>query len=163
MTASIRPATTADAPGICAIHNQGIVDRVATLDTTLRSDEDVVLALAQRGARHPLIVAEVDRVTVGWGSLNQFNARAAYDHVADLSVYVERGWRGQGIGRRLLEQLIEIGRTIGYHKLVLSTLANNEPGIALYTRCGFSRVGIYREMGRLDGQWVDVMIMEKVL
>jgi len=163
MTVTIRPATAADADAICAIHNQGIVDRVATLDTTLRTPEDTRGWLAARGPRHPVIVAELDDAIAGWASLNPFNTRTAYDHVADFSVYVERSWRGKGIGRRLLEQLVELARAIGYHKMVLAAMADNAAGLALYARAGFSRVGVYREQGLLDGRWVDVVIMEKLL
>jgi len=163
MTVTIRPATAADADAICTIHNQGIVDRIATLDTTLRTPEGTRAWLAARAPRHPVIVAKLDDRIAGWASLNPFNSRTAYDHVADFSVYVERSWRGKGIGRRLLEQLVELARTIGYHKMVLAAIADNAAGLALYTRAGFSRVGVYREQGQLDGRWVDVVIMEKLL
>jgi L-amino acid N-acyltransferase YncA len=127
----IRTATADDADAICAIHNQGIEDRVATLDTTIRSPDGVRTWLAERGPRHP--------------------------------VYVERLSRGQGIGRRLLDRLIELARAAGYHKMVLAALATNDAGVGLYTSAGFTRVGIYHEQGLLDGTWVDVVIMEKLL
>ncbi len=100
---------------------------------------------------------------VGWASLNVFNPREAYRFVADISVYVERGWRGKGVGRVLLDTLTDLGRTHGYHKLVLSAFPGNAAGIALYTRSGFRPVGIYREQGQLDGKWVDTIVMEKLL
>ena|SRR5262252_6498242 len=163
MSASIRRAGSGDADAICAIHNQGIGDRVATLDTTLRTASGTRAWLAERGLRHPVLVAERDGHVVGWGSLNRFNARAAYDHVVDFSVYVERGWRGKGIGRELLDALVAEARAIGFHKMVLAALAHNAAGLALYTRAGFTHVGVYREQGQLDGRWVDVVIMEKIL
>ncbi len=163
MTITIRAASAADAGAICTIYNQGIADRTATLDTVLRTPAERREWLAARGPRHPVIVADADRVVVGWASLNQFNPRAAYDHVADFSVYVDRSWRGKGIGGRLLTHLVELARTLGYHKMALAALAHNKAGEALYTSAGFSRVGVYREQGQLDGQWVDVLIMEKLL
>jgi len=163
MMAVIRPATSADAGTICEIHNQGIVDRVATLDTVLRTLEGTREWLAERGPRHPVIVADLEGTVVGWASLNRFNPRAAYDAVADFSVYVARAWRGRGIGRQLLESLVSLARAIGFHKMVLAALAANEAGIVLYVRVGFSHVGIYREHGQLDGRWVDVVNMEKLL
>jgi len=166
MTVTIRPASAVppgDVEAICVIHNQGIVERIATLDSTLRAPEDVRMWLLDRGPRHPVIVADVDGTVVGWASLNPFNARAAYDHVADFSVYVENSWRGKGIGRELLDRLIELARGIGFHKMVLAAMAYNSAGIALYTRAGFTRVGVYHEQGQLDGRWVDVVIMEKIL
>jgi phosphinothricin acetyltransferase len=159
----IRAAIAGDADAICTIHNQGIEDRIATLDSTVRTLEGVRTWLAERGPRHPVIVAEADGTVVGWGSLNSFNPRTAYDFVADFSVYVERPSRGQGIGRQLLDRLIELARAAGYHKMVLAALASNAAGVGLYTRAGFARVGIYHEQGMLDGKWVDVVIMEKLL
>jgi DNA-binding transcriptional ArsR family regulator len=82
---TIRTATTADAPAIAAIYNQGIEDRVATLETQLRTPEERAEWLAAHGPRHPVLVAVDDEGAVlGWSSLNPFNPRPAYDHVADL-------------------------------------------------------------------------------
>ena len=183
----VRPATPQDAAALALIYNQGLEDRLATLETEPRTPEERRQWLAARGPRHPVIVAEMtepktasDRpptsqagltrpattipgVITGWGSLNPFSARAAYGFVADFSVYVERGWRGKGVGRVLLARLIELGREHGYHKLVLSAFPFNKPGVALYEKLGFRTVGIYHEQGMLDGQWVDTIIMEKLL
>jgi phosphinothricin acetyltransferase len=100
---------------------------------------------------------------VGWGSLNVFNARAAYRFVADFSIYVERAWRGKGVGDAMLQRLIALARTHGFHKMVLSAFPTNAGGMALYTKHGFRTVGIYEQQGMLDGRWVDTIIMEKLL
>ena len=163
VTLALRPAHASDAGPICLIYNQGIEDREATLETELRTPAERREWMAARGPRHPVIVAESAGSVVGWGSLNVFNARPAYQHVADFSVYVERRWRGHGVGRRLLERLIEMARDIGYHKMVLSTFPTNASGVRLYQGLGFTEVGIYREQGVLDGRWVDTLIMEKLL
>jgi phosphinothricin acetyltransferase len=159
----LRRANLADAEAICAIYNQGIEDRIATLETARRTPGERRQWLTGRGVRHPVMVAEVRGQVVGWGSLNAFNPRPVYDVVAYLSVYVERHWRGHGVGRRLLEELIALARTLGYHKLVLAAFPFNKAGVALYDRLGFTPVGIYHEQGQLDGRWVDVLIMEKLL
>ena len=159
----IRPAKPADAGAIADIYNQGIEDRIATLETNLRTPDERRQWLAARSPRHPVIVAEAGGQVVGWGSLNVFNARKAYDSVADFSVYVERGWRGKGVGNRLLTRLIELGRELGYHKLVLSAFPWNTGGMTLYQKLGFRTVGIYKEQGKLDGKWADTIIMEKLL
>ena len=189
----VRLAAAPDAEAICRIYNQGIEDRVATLETELRTPDERRQWLASRGPRHPVIVAELagsivagtvrpaliegglrearagsgsadnPSGTVGWASLNVFNAREAYRFVADISVYVERGWRGRGIGRRLIEELVALGRAHAYHKLVLAAFPFNAAGMALYERSGFRPVGVYREQGILDGKWVDTIVMEKLL
>jgi L-amino acid N-acyltransferase YncA len=162
-TLTLRPAVAGDADAICRIYNQGIEDGQATLETTLRTPDERRAWLEGRGSRHPVLVAERGGAVVGWASLNAFNPRACYDHVGDFSLYVERGARGGGIGRKLLEALIGEARALGYHKLVLAAFPYNEAGCALYARCGFRTVGIYREQGMLDGNWVDVILMERLL
>ena len=161
---TLRAATLGDAEAIARIHNQGIDDQ-ATLETAHRSVDERRQWLNARGPRHPVIVA-VDPSTdevVGWASLNQFNPRAAYDTVADISVYVARECRGRGVGSRLLPALEKHARRVGYHKLVLAGFPWNTPGLRLYESCGFTTVGIYHEQGMLDGKWVDVILMEKIL
>jgi len=194
----LRLATASDAEAICRIYNQGIEDRVATLETELRTPDERRQWLASRSSRHPVIVAEPEGLsadaepgraslrppsvqagltvpatttqagltvpaTIAWASLNIFNARECYRFVADISVYVERSWRGKGVGRALLEKLTELGRQHGFHKLVLSAFPDNAGGMALYAKSGFRTVGIYHEQGQLDGKWVDTIVMEKLL
>ncbi|MBI2001920.1 MAG: N-acetyltransferase [candidate division NC10 bacterium] len=160
---TIRDAGEADAAAIATIYNQGIADRIATLETEERPPEERKQWLAARGPRHPVLVAERNGRVVGWGSLNQFNPRKAYDFVADFSVYVERAWRGKGVGGALLRALIGRAKQLGYHKLVLSAFPWNAAGMALYQKYGFRTVGIYEEQGFLDEKWVDTIIMEKIL
>jgi L-amino acid N-acyltransferase YncA len=160
----LRPATDADAAAISEIYNQGIDDRLATLETERRTPDERRQWLNARTPRHPVIVAEDGaRVIIAWGSLNPFNPRDAYRHVADFSIYVERAHRGKGVGRRLLARLIDLARELGYHKMVLSAFPFNAAGMALYERLGFRTVGIYKEQGLVDGRWVDTIVMEKLL
>lgn len=159
---SVRLARADDAEAICAIYNEGIADG-ATLETEPRTGEERRSWLAGRDARYAVVVVESDGVVVGWASLNVFNAREAYRHVADISVYVARAARGKGAGTALLERLVELGREGRFHKLVLAGFPTNAASVALYRRLGFREVGIYKEQGRLDGAWVDVLLMERLL
>jgi phosphinothricin acetyltransferase len=158
-----RDATPDDAEAICIIYNQGIEDRVATLETELRTPDERRQWLLARGPRHPVVIAASEGRLVGWGSLNSFNPRPVYDNVADFSVYVERSWRGKGVGGALLDALIGKARALGYHKLVLAAFPFNEAGMRLYERAGFRQVGVYKEQGFVDGRWVDIVVMEKLL
>ena len=160
---AVRLATRQDADAIARIYSQGIEDRIATLETEVRSAEERRAWLASRGPRHPVVVALQDAEVVGWASLNPFNPRPAYSYVADFSVYVERAGRGKGVGGALLERLIELAREHGYHKMVLAAFPWNAGGMALYAKHGFRTVGIYREQGLLDGKWVDTIVMERLL
>ena len=159
----VRSAVEADAAAICRIYNQGIEDRVATLETELRTPAERTQWMAARGPRHPVVVADDRGQVVGWGSLNPYSPRECYRHVADFSIYVDRACRGRGVGKVILARLIELARAHGYHKLVLSAFPTNTSGMALYERMGFRTVGIYKEQGMLDGRWVDTIVMEKLL
>jgi L-amino acid N-acyltransferase YncA len=161
---TVRDATLDDAEAIARIYNQGIEDRVATLETTLRTAEERRDWLSARAARHPVLVAtDASGAVQGWASLNQFNPRPAYDHVGDFSVYVDRAARGSGVGSLLLRALEDRARQLGYHKLVLAAFPTNSSGMRLYERRGFSVVGIYHEQGLLNDAWFDVILMEKIL
>ncbi len=159
----IRLAQAEDAPAIADIYNQGIRDRVATLETEERPADERVAWLAARDERHPVYVAEQDGAVVAWGSLNVFNPRPAYQWVADFSVYVDGAMRGHGLGSAMLDHLIAEAIRLGYHKLVLAAFPFNEAGMRLYKSRGFRTVGIYHEQGQLDGRWVDTIVMEKML
>ena len=96
ITSTIRAARVDDAPAIAAIYNEGIRDRVATLETEERTAEERREWLASRSGRHPVFVVEREGDVIGWGSLNPFNPRPAYRFVADFSIYVDRAARGTG-------------------------------------------------------------------
>jgi L-amino acid N-acyltransferase YncA len=161
---SIRDASLADAAGVADVYNQGIEDRVATFETALRSPGERFEWLAARGPRHPVIVAVgCSGELLGWASLNSFSPRAAYDLVADISVYVARNARGRGVGTALMAALEDRARAEGYHKLVLGVFPHNAVAVALYRSRGFTTVGTYREQGLLDGRRLDVTLMEKIL
>jgi phosphinothricin acetyltransferase len=160
---AIRRATEHDIPAITRIYNQGIADRLATLETEPRTEEERRAWLAGRDERHPVLVAERAGQVVGWGSLNVFNPRHAYRFVADFSVYVAREARGRGVGGALLPALIAEARRLGYHKLVLAAFPFNAAGMRLYRRHGFRDVGTYHQQGVLDGRWVDTIVMELLL
>ena len=162
MSILVRLATEADLPAITRIYNQGIEDR-CTLETDLRTVEERHAWLTGRQERHPVTVAERADGVLGWASINPFNLRAAYRFVGDLSVYVERNTRGTGVGSALMADLIPRARTLGYHKLVLTTFPQLIGAVRLYEKFGFRVVGDYREQGLLDGQWTDTRIMELLL
>jgi L-amino acid N-acyltransferase YncA len=113
--------------------------------------------------RYSVLVAEIDSQIVGWASLNRYSHRCAYNGVADLSVYVDRSFRGKGIGTVLLKELEKEAKTNGFHKMVLFTFLFNKLGQRLYRKKGFREVGVFEKQGRLDGRFVDVMAMEKLL
>ena len=160
---SIREATPEDSDAIRQIYNEGIADRVATLDESLKSGADLERWWNDHGGRYAVLVAEREGKIVGWVSLNRYSPRNAYRGVADLSIYVARHARGSGIGTMLLEKIERVAKTAEFYKVVIAALATNEAGRALYDKMGYRLVGTFANHGRLDGAFVDVIALEKML
>ena len=158
---SIRPGEPTDAGAIAAIYSEGIEDRVATFETTPRGPEDV-LGWTGEGAA-PLLVAEADGRVLGWARAGDYSDRCVYDGVREYAVYVTRDARGRGIGRVLLEALIEASEQRGYHKLLSRIFPENAASLGLARTCGFAEIGVHRRHGRLDGVWKDTVVVELLL
>jgi phosphinothricin acetyltransferase len=162
VTYTVRPARRDDAAAIALVYNDGIADRNATFETAPRTAADVERWL---DAGYPLVVAEAeDGASAGWASAPPYRpARPAYAGVADFSIYVARERRGQGVGRVLLAGLVEECERRGFWKLVSRVFPENEASLALCRSLGFREVGVYRRHARLDGEWRDVVIVERLL
>jgi phosphinothricin acetyltransferase len=159
----VREAVAGDLGAIRRIYNEGIEDRIATLDEDPKTAEDIQAWFADHGERYAVLVAERAGTIAGWASLNRYALRCAYGGVADLSVYVGRPARGSGVGSALLAALEATARARDFHKIVLFTFSFNAAGRALYEKRGFREVGVFRDHGRLDGRFIDIVVMEKIL
>lgn len=159
----IRAATMGDAPAITSIYNQGIAERSATFETEPRQLLDLLQRVRQ-GDRYPLLVATDDNgAVIGWAGLSAYRPRECYAGIGDFSIYLDPAARGRGAGRRLLEALIEAARERGFWKLVSRVFPFNAGSRALCRACGFREVGIYEKHGQLDGHWLDVVIVERLI
>jgi L-amino acid N-acyltransferase YncA len=159
---TIREAETRDAAAIASIYNQGIAERCATFETAPRSAADIETGLADQQV-FPTLVAQAEDRVLGWASLSGYRPRACYAGIAEFSIYLDRTARGRGIGRQLLNALIDAARQRGYWKLVSRIFTFNDASRALCRACGFREVGVYEKHGRLDGEWLDVVIVERVI
>jgi L-amino acid N-acyltransferase YncA len=161
-TPTIRPARPADAERVAAIYNQGIEERQATFQTTPHEPGELEGKIeAGRGA---LLVAELDGEVAGWAGFSAYDDPADYYRgVAETALYVDRGARRHGVGRALLEALADEAARRGRYKLTAKIFTSNEASIALYRACGFRDVGVHHRHGRLDGEWKDVLVMERLL
>ncbi|NNV02834.1 MAG: GNAT family N-acetyltransferase [Brevibacillus sp.] len=163
MNLCIRAASAADLESILTIYNQGIADRIATLESEEKDYTYIKKWFDEHQGRYAVLVAEMNGAVIGWASLNRYSNRCAYDGVADLSIYIERSYRGKGVGKVLLNRLEEVARVQKFHKIVLFTFPFNGLGQGLYRKCGYRVVGVFHNQGILDGNFVDVMAMEKIL
>lgn len=164
MSNIMREARIEDIESITNIYNQGIEDRIATLETRLRDTDEMKEWLTTRGNKYKVIVIEdCEGMVRGWASINVFNSRCCYSGVGDISIYVERNMRGKGLGKQILNYLNEVAKKQDFNKLVLSTFESNGIGKKLYKSAGFREVGTYMNHGILDGRFVNITIMEKLL
>jgi L-amino acid N-acyltransferase YncA len=158
----IRSAEPDDAGAIARIYNEGIEEREATLETRARSERDFLEPIANADAL-PFLVAEEEGSVLAWAAVKPYSEREAYAHVVECMLYVARFARGQGIATRLLDALALAAERAGYAKLVGRLFTSNAASIALVRRCGFDEVGVHRRHGRLEGEWRDVLVVERLL
>jgi len=159
----IRLADRRDAEGIRTIYNHYVTLSTAIFDLVPRTLDEQVQWIDEHSGGHPAVVAEVDGVVVGFGSLSTFRARPAYATTVEDSVYLLDGHQGRGIGRALLEELLVRASAHGFHSVIARITGANDASIALHASCGFELVGTEREVGRKFGQWLDVVEMQCML
>jgi L-amino acid N-acyltransferase YncA len=159
----VRPARPADAAAIARIYSQGIEERIATFETEPRTTADMLAYLAEREGRYPVIVAEQDGEVVAWAGTGEYRARDCYAGVAEFSVYADRAARGTGAAQAALLALIDACEDAGFWKLVSRIFPENGASRGLCRKVGFREVGVYRNHGKLDGEWRDTVIVERLL
>ena len=155
----VRPAVAGDAASVAAIYNEGIEDRVATFETAPRSPADVVGWISS----HPFVVAERNGEVVGFARVSPYSDRCVYEGVGEHGVYVARAARGTGIGRMLLADLCAAAERAGLYKLTARIFTDNAASLAVHRAAGFREVGVQQRHGRLDGEWKDVVLVERLL
>ena len=159
-TVTTRLATEDDLEDVVAAYNAGISERVATLETRLRTPADIAGWLSDG---RPFVVAERDGRVLGWARAGFYSDRCVYEGVGEHAVYVHPDGRGQGLGRQLLAALCAESERRGLYKLTSRIFADNHPSRAAHRAAGFDEVGIQRRHGRLDGEWKDCVLVERLL
>lgn len=155
-----RHASSDDADRIAQIYNEGIEDRVGTFETRPRSVADI---RAWFDGVHPIVVVEDGGDIVAFASTSAYRARDCYSGIAEFSVYVARHARRRGAGTVAMHALIAAAREAGIWKLVSRIFIENTASRTLMQSTGFREVGIYEKHARLDGQWRDVVIVERLI
>jgi phosphinothricin acetyltransferase len=167
----LRAARLSDAEAIRAIYNHEVLTTTATFDLVPRSLDDQQQWLAARSGAFSAIVAvdpdepdaTGDGTVVGFGSLSPYKERAAYRTSVEDSVYVRRDRSGEGIGRLIVTELLDIAASSGFHTVFARIEASGAASRALHERCGFVLVGVERETGRKFNRWLDVALMQCLL
>jgi phosphinothricin acetyltransferase len=161
---TLRLVERRDAEAIRAIYNVEVAESTVTFDMVPRTIDEQVAWIDEHSGGHPAVVAvDADGTVVGFGSLSTWRDRPAYSGSVEDSVYVHRDHRGRGIGRLLLEELVRLGADHGFHTVLARIVGGHEASIALHAACGFETVGVEREVGRKFKQWLDVVVMQRLL
>jgi len=164
MKVTIRKATVADVPYILAIVNHAILHTtsnylydVQSIETQLEWFQD------KEKKKFPVIVADHNGSAIGFGTYGTFREKIGYQFTVEHSVYVAEEFVGQGIGRLLLEALIEKAKSEGYHTMIGGIDAANQASIAFHKKFGFVENGILKEVGFKFGKWLDLQFMQLIL
>lgn len=157
----IRPARAADATAVADIANAIIRDTLITFTTVLRTPEEVAGDIAARG--EAFLVAEDAGRVVGFATYGPFRKGPGYAATREHTVLLAPEGRGRGAGRALMQRLEEVARGHGVHVLIGGVSGANPAGISFHKRIGFTEAGRLAEVGHKQGQWLDLVLMQKLL
>jgi L-amino acid N-acyltransferase YncA len=162
---SVRLARIGDADDLRDIYNREVTGSTVTFDLVPRTLDEQVRWIEAHSGAHPALVAALgdDGPVVGFASLTPYRSRPAYSTTVEDSVYVHADHRAKGIGRLLLDQIVGLAATSGFHTVMARIVGTHEASIALHRAGGFELVGVEREVGRKFGRWLDVALMQRLL
>jgi L-amino acid N-acyltransferase YncA len=159
-----RLATTDDAAAILEIYNAEVLGGSATFDLVPRTLAEQVRWLDEHAGVHPAVVAVDDTDEIrGFASVSPYRPRPAYLTTVEDSVYVHPDARGQGVGKLVLAEVLDLAAAHGFHTVIARINAEGEGSIALHHSCGFALVGTERQVGRKFNRWLDVVVMQRML
>jgi L-amino acid N-acyltransferase YncA len=143
--------------GLARVYEEGIATRNATFETELPAWEEWD---SSHLAEHRFVALR-DGEVVGWAAASPLSSRCCYRGVVESSVYVAASARGQGVGRRVLEALIASTEAAGIWTIEAGMFPENEGSVRLHEAVGFETVGTHKRLGKLDGVWRDVLLLER--
>jgi phosphinothricin acetyltransferase len=157
----IEDATEADVPGIVAIYNDVIATTTAIFSDRPVSVEDRLAWLRSRlAAGQPVVVARESGAVVAFASYGDFRPWPGYSSTVEHTVHVATPQRRRGIGRLLVEEVLDRARDAGKHVAIAAIDAENEASLRLHERLGFERVGHMPEVARKFDRWLDLVFMQ---
>ncbi len=164
MEIKIRPYQLSDAKAILEIINDAILTSTALYDYEPRTITNQVAIFEDKLAKgFPVIVATENEQVVGFGYYSEFRFREAYKFTVEHSVYVTKDVIGKGIGKLIMQHLIDLANAQKLHTMIAVIDAENESSIAFHEKFGFETVGIIKESGFKFDRWLDSVIMQKML
>jgi phosphinothricin acetyltransferase len=166
MTAALlRPANQADTTTLCKIYAHAVEHSIGTFEEEPpRLDEMEQRRAALVAQKFPYLVAEIEHAVVGFAYVGPFRARSAYRFTVEDSVYIDPHWHGRGVGRALLNRLIEDCTAAGFRQMVAVVGGiDNHASIGLHESCGFAQVGAFQNIGFKFGRWAGIVFLQREL
>jgi phosphinothricin acetyltransferase len=161
---TVRLADTEDLYAINDIYNYYVLHSTCTYQIAPETIESRRTWFAAHGAAHPVTVATNNSgIVVGWGALSRFHAREAYDRTVENAVYVHHDHHRQGIGRKIVGDLMARASALGHHTIIAGISADQTASITLHAGLGFVQVGLLKEVGFKFDRWLDVIYMQKMV
>lgn len=161
---TIRPAEARDVAAVTAIYNHYVLHDTATFETEAVSVDEMHRRIADISSHHPYFVCEVEeldgRKVVGYCYAHEWKPRAAYRHTLETTVYLAPAYCGRGIGRLLMEKLIDACRQSDCHALIACITGGNTASEVLHRKFGFKQVSHFEQVGRKFDRWLDVVDYE---
>lgn len=160
----VRPSTYADMPDITAIYANFVTNSTATFEIVAPDESEMWRrrqAVLDRGL--PYLVAELEGFIVGFCYASQFRPREGYRLTVEDSIYVRPDCTGHRVGTKLLTELIAQCQAKGCHSMIACICGVNVPSVALHASLGFQQVGLLPEAGIKFGEWMRLLIMQRLL
>ncbi len=151
---NMRPVDSAQ---VLEIYGMGIASGQATFETEI-PDWETWDANHLKVCR---LVARSGMTLLGWAALSPISKRKAYAGVAEVSIYIHPDHQGKGIGKALLNELVQCSEATGFWTLQSNTFTSNTASIAIQKQCGFRVVGQRERIAKLNGTWQDTVLMER--
>ena len=162
--ALIRLATAADAAAVAAIYAPYVTDTPVSFEEAPPDTEEMARRIEGDGRGfHPWLAAETDGRVIGFASSSPFRTRPAYRWTVETGVYLAAEAQGRGLGRKLMEQMLELLTRQGFTAVVAGITLPNESSVALHEKLGFAPCATYRETGFKLGEWRTVQVFSRDL
>lgn len=159
----IRDATASDADAISGIFNHYVDLSIYTLVQDPFLPEQISEKLEHLNQRECYLVAEQNGRILAWSCINIYSPRTGYRKTCLTSLFVDKDATGNGIGKKLYDQIFARCRELDYHHIMVRILADNDGSIRFHERVGFEMVGIQKQAGLIGDRFVDVAIMQKIV
>lgn len=163
MKNNIRKAEISDLERITNIYNWAVENTTASFDIKSQTIEQRAQWFKKHDERHPLIVYELEGKVVGYASLSEYRIKEGYNRTCELSVYVDPQYHNNGIGTKLIKNMVQLGREKGFHVIISGICADNYSSIKIHEKLGFELCGNMKAVGYKFGKYLDCLFYQLII